>query len=137
VTLATLRRSTVTPLQIPVSAGRKRVQEAAAALQEAIDAMFAEDKAKALARERERQEGDERAKRAALKAQARQATRSMRIEVPRAWFWDFSASALEAMKDLVREARKQGQRGPADALQVRIDEAHKMLDRIQTREAAK
>jgi len=39
------------------------------------------------------------------------------------------------MRDLAAEARKQGQRGQADALDARIDEAARELERIQKRAA--
>jgi hypothetical protein len=63
------------------------------------------------------------------------ATRAQRVEVDAKFFWDFTATALVSMRDLAAEARKQGQRGQADALDARIDEAARELERIQKRAA--
>jgi hypothetical protein len=98
-TLATLPRSSSLPMSR--SQARARVAAAASALQRTIDDLYAADKAQAAQRERDRAESDAKAKRLVSLAQARQATRELRVEVPAKWFWDFSAEALDALIDPV------------------------------------
>ena len=88
-------RSAIEPLRLPRSPGRARVAAAAAALQSAVEELYREEREREAARERARKETDAKAKRLALMAEARQATREMRIEIDRKWFWDFAAEALE------------------------------------------
>jgi len=130
-TLATLSRS---PPFRP-SPARARVAQAAAQLQAAIDALYEEDKARARERERARQESDAKAKRLTLMAEAREATRGLRVEVPTKFFWDFSAEALDAMRELAAAARRNGEQMRAQAIEARVDGFCGELDKIQRREA--
>jgi hypothetical protein len=123
----------LTPPKLPVSPGRRRVNEAVGRLQDALGQLFAEEAAREAERERARLEGEAKAQRRLHLAQARQATRAMRIEVDARWFWDFANGALDSMRDLAAEAKRQGQNGPANALEARIDAAVKTLDEIQKR----
>jgi hypothetical protein len=136
-TLAILPRSRATPFRLPPSPARAKVVAAAAELQHAIDDLYAEARAQAAERERAHRENDAKAKRATLRAETRAATRELRIEVDAKWFWSFVNDALDCMKDLAGEARKQSQNMAAGALELRIDAACKELDRIQQREAAR
>jgi hypothetical protein len=133
-TLTTARSTTVTPLLIPLSPGRRRVQEAVANLQAAFEEMLREDRERARQREQARQDNAAETERRTRLAAARVATRHLRIEVDRKWFWDFTATALDAMQDLAREARKQGQKTEAAALQARLDTTVQALEKLQARE---
>ena len=132
-TLATLPRST----SLPPSPARAKVAAAAAQLQRAIDQLYAEDRERDAQRERARAESDRKAKRFVLMAEARRATRELRVEVPAKFFWDFAAEALDALHELAREAKQHGQQMRAQAIESRIDAACVQLDRIQKREAAR
>jgi Asp-tRNA(Asn)/Glu-tRNA(Gln) amidotransferase A subunit family amidase len=132
-TLATLPRSSSLPMS--PSQARARVAAAASALQRTIDDLYAADKAQAAQRERDRAESDTKAKRLVSLAQARQATRELRVEVPAKWFWNFSAEALDAFRELAKEAKQQGQRGLADSIERRVDAICTELERIQKRTA--
>jgi hypothetical protein len=133
-TLTTARSTTVTPFRVPVSPGRAKVAAAAAALQQAIDEMFAEDKAKARARERVRQENAAKTERRVRLAQTRLAARAQWVEAPAKWFWSFANESLDSMRDLAAEAKRQGQRREAAALESRIDVICGELERIQQRQ---
>ncbi len=130
-------RSAIEPLRLPRSPGRARVAAAAAALQSAVEELYREEREREAARERARKETDAKAKRLALMAEARQATREMRIEIDRKWFWDFAAEALDALRELAAEAKQHGQQMRAQAIESRIDAACAELDRIQKREASR
>jgi hypothetical protein len=134
-TLATLRRAAVLAPPLPVSPGRRKVREAARLLQEGLNALYEEDRAKADARERAWRETEAKVARRLKLAEAKRATRDLRVEVPAKWFWDFANGALDSMRDLAAEAKRQGQNGPANALEDRIDAAVKTLDEIQKRAA--
>ena len=131
-TLATLPRSTFRP-----SPGRARVAVAAAELQHAIDALYEEDREKARQRERARMETAAKTERLVRLGQARAATRALRIEVDRKWFWDFAAEALDTMREAASDARRHGEQMRAQAIESRIDAACTQLDKIQQREANK
>lgn len=132
-TLATLPRST----PLPPSPARAKVAAAAAALQRAIDELYAEDRERAAQRERARAENDAKAAKFLRLAKARQATRAMRVEVPAKFFWDFAAEALDALRELASEAKQHGQQMRAQAIESRIDAACEQLDKIQQQEAAR
>jgi hypothetical protein len=132
--LPAIRRSTGTRLQIPKSPGRARVDAAVYALQQALNQMFNEESEKEAERQRARQEGAAKTERRVRLAQARLAARAQWVEVPAKFFWSFANESLDSMRDLAREARKQGQRREADALNARIDAACTELERIQQRQ---
>jgi hypothetical protein len=127
----------ITPSRLPRSPGRAKVAAAVTALQTALNQMYDEENTKEAARERARREGEAKAQRRVHLAQARQATANLRVEVGARWFWDFSGAAIDCMRDLAREARRQGQQGQANALEARIDDACDQLAKIQQKEAAR
>ena len=126
--LATITRA---PLIVPRSPARSRVLAAANELQRAVDQLFEEAKAEAREKAKRDEENDRKAEAHVARARARLATREYRVEVPARWFWSFTADAIDAMRDLAAEARKQGQNGPANALDARIEAACAELERIQ------
>ena len=130
-TLATLPRST--PLR--PSPGRAKVAAAAAALQQAIDDLYREDREREAERERNRQRNAAETERLVRLGKARLATRKLKVEVPAKFFWDFAAEALDAMRELAREAKQHGQQMRAQGIEARIDAMCGELDRIQKREA--
>ena len=130
-TLATLPRST----SLRPSPGRAKVAAAASALQQAINDLYAEDRERAAQRERNRLRNAAETERLVRLGQARLATRKLRVEVPAKFFWDFSAEALDALRELASEAKQHGQQMRAQAIESRIDAACEQLDRIQKREA--
>lgn len=130
-TLATLPRS----LSLPPSPARARVAAAAAALQHAIDALYEEDKERAAQRERASAESAARAKRLALMAEARNATRHLRVEVDRRWFWNFANEVMDDLHQQANEARGAGQRMRVTQLANRIEALGNELDKIQKRQA--
>jgi hypothetical protein len=125
-----------TPLLQP-SAGPSRVETAAELMQQALRQLWAEDRERAADRERARKATDARAKKFLLLAQAKRATREMRVVVPAKFFWDFCAEGLDAMRELANEAKQHGQQMRAQAIENRIDAACAQLDRIQQREASR
>ena len=130
-TLATLPRAP----SLPPSPARAKVTAAAAALQRAIDDLYAEDRERAAQRERARAENDAKAARFLRLAKARQATRELRIEVDRRWFWDFAGEAVHLLGEFASEANKRGERTRADAINSRVDAFCAALNKIQEREA--
>jgi hypothetical protein len=128
---------TVTPLLQP-SAGRSRVQAAAELIQQGLRQLWAEERERA-----ERQRSfrvapfSEREQALINKAEARRIKQQHMISVDRAWFWNFSAEALDALRELAAEAKKHGQQMRADSIESRVDAACQQLDRLQQREAAR
>jgi hypothetical protein len=113
------------------SPGRARVAAAARLLQEAIDELYREDRAKALEGERARAESDARAKRFTLMAEARNATRELRVEVDRRWFWNFVNEVMDDLHQQANEARRAGEQMRVTQLENRIEALGNELDRIQ------
>jgi hypothetical protein len=128
-TLTTLSRSTVEPLRR--SPARARFDDAMAELRRAVAAIDAEDRERAAARERAWQETEAKVERRVRLAAAREATKALRLEVPTRWFWSFANDALDDMRTLASEARRQGEQGRAQALDARLDAALKELNKIQ------
>jgi hypothetical protein len=128
---------TVTPLLQP-SAGRSRVDTAVELMNQAQRLLWAEQ------REREKRRREfkvapysEREQALINKAEARRIKQQHMISVDRAWFWNFSAEALDALRELAAEAKKHGQQMRADSIESRVDAACQQLDRLQQREAAR
>lgn len=130
-TLASLPRS----ISLRPSPGRARVAAAAAALQQAIDDLYAEDREREAERERNRQRNAAETERLVRLGKARLATRKLRVEVQAGFFWSFAAEALDSMRALAREAKQRGDQMRARAIEGRIDVMCGELDRIQKREA--
>jgi hypothetical protein len=99
--------------------------------------MYAEDREKAAKRDRAHKENAARAERLLRLAEARQATRGMRVEVDRKWFWDFANDALDTMREASGEAKKRNEQMRAQGIDARIDAACVQLDRIQKRETGR
>jgi hypothetical protein len=135
-TLATLpRRSAVLTPPLPQSAGRRKVAAAARLLQEALDQLYREDREKADARERAWRETEAKAKRVVALAQARQATRGLRIEVDRKWFWSFNNETLDLLRAVADDAQKRGETSDARMIERHIDGMCTALEKLQAKEA--
>jgi hypothetical protein len=119
----------------PRTPARARLVDAATELRRAIGDLEREDRERAAQRARANEETDRKVKARIAKAKARAATREYRIEVPAKFFWDFSATALDAMHELAKEARNQGQIGIANSWANRADEIATALEKLQQREA--
>jgi hypothetical protein len=132
-TLATLR----SPLIIQPSPARSRVAAAAAELQRAIDQLFEEAKEQARERARRAEESDAKARAHIARAQARQATRGLRIEIDRKMFWSLTGDLVETLRQCAVDARQRGATGDACVIERVIDGACEQLERIQKKEASR
>ena len=122
---------------LPQSTGRRKVADAARLLQEGLNALYEEERAKADARARANAESDARAKRHTALAQTRAATRGLRIEIDRKFFWSFCNEALDLLRAVAANARKRGAQADARAIERHIDDMCDQLERVQKREANK
>jgi hypothetical protein len=131
--------SNVVPLTppLPQSAARRKVAEAARLLQEGLNALYQEEREKADARARANAETDAKAKRLVALAQARQATRGLRLEVDKKWFWSFNNEMLDLLRQVAADAKSRGEHADARAIEAHIDAACEQLEKIQKRETAK
>ena len=64
-------------------------------------------------------------------AEARNATRELRVEVDRRWFWNFVNEVMDDLHQQANEARRAGEQMRVTQLENRIEALGNELDRIQ------
>jgi hypothetical protein len=118
------------------TAGKSRVQNAVARLQEAMNELYLEQSERA-----ERQKNfqvkplSEREKVAIDKAKVRAIKQQHMLSVDRKWFWSFTAEMVDMLRDMAADLRKRGERGQANAIEARVDAVCLELEKIQQRSA--
>jgi hypothetical protein len=121
----------------PRSSARARLADAATELRRAVADLECEDREQAAERERSWQETKAKVERRARLAAARQATRGLRIEVDRKWFWNFNNETIELLHTIAADAKKRGETNNAQMVERHIDGMVEQLERIQKKEAAR
>jgi hypothetical protein len=128
-TLATISRA-----PLPRSPGRLKVAEAARLLQQALDALYEEDRARAEARARRDEEMDARAKTHVDRARVRALKQQHMLSVDRKWFWDSHNETLDLLRAIAADARKRGEQGDARMIERHIGDMCAELEKIQAKE---
>jgi hypothetical protein len=121
----------------PQSSARARLVDAATELRRAIVALEREDRERADQSERAWQQNRAKIERRARLAAAREATRGMRIEVDRKWFWNSHNETLDLLRAVAADAKKRGETSDAQMIERHIDAMCDQLERIEKREVAK
>jgi hypothetical protein len=134
-TLATIPRSS-SPVRLPISPGRQKAREAARLLQQALDALYEEDRARAEARARRDAEVDAKAKTHVDRARLRALKQQHMLSVDRKWFWDSHNETLDLLRAIAADAQKRGETSDARMVERHIDGMCTALEKIQAKEAA-
>jgi hypothetical protein len=98
-------------------------------LRRAVAAVDAEGRARAAQRERARQENAAQTERRVLMAQARLATKELRIEIDRRWFWSTMGEMLDMLRACAADAKKRSATADARTIERVIDAAGEQLEK--------